>query len=92
MAGAAVRPEILGAKSLRGPELQEYLDRWGPELEALVAAFLRGDARIDPKHAPGFASRSTCDATYCPPAGAVCRMAEIDFPPPVEEEDLDERD
>jgi len=90
MAGAAVRPEILGAKSLRGPELQAYLDQWGPELEALVAAFLRGDARIDPKHAPGYASRSTCDATYCH-LRAVCRMAEIDFPPPAEE-DLDERD
>ncbi len=91
MAGAAVRPEILGAKSLRGPELQAYLDQWGPELEALVAAFLRGDARIDPKHAPGYPSRSTCDATYCH-LRAVCRMAEIDFPPPAEEEDPDERD
>jgi probable DNA repair protein len=91
MAGTAVRPEILAAKSLRGPELQEYLDRWGPELEALAAAFLQGDARIDPKHAPGYASRSTCDATYCH-LRAVCRMAEIDFPPPAEEEDPDERD
>jgi len=78
MTGAGVRPEILGRKKLRAPALQEYLDKWGPELESLAEAFLRGDARVDPKHAPGSASRSTCDETYCH-LRAVCRMAEIDF-------------
>jgi probable DNA repair protein len=91
MTGTGLRPEIFGTKKLRGPELQEYLEKWGPELEALAAAFLRGDARIDPKHAPGSASRSTCDETYCH-LRAVCRMAEIDFPPEQAEEQPDELD
>ncbi len=80
MTGAGVRPEIFATKTLRAPALQEYLEQWGPELESLAEAFLQGDARIDPKHAPGSASRSTCDETYCH-LRAVCRMAEIDFPP-----------
>jgi hypothetical protein len=91
MTGAGVRPEIFGAKRLRGPALQEYLEKWGPELESLAEAFLRGDARIDPKHAPGSASRSTCDETYCH-LRAVCRMAEIDFPREQAEEQPDELD
>ena len=91
MTGAGVRPEIFGAKRLRGPALQEYLEKWGPELESLAEAFLRGDARIDPKHAPGSASRSTCDETYCH-LRAVCRMAEIDFPREQAEEQPDEFD
>jgi RecB family exonuclease len=91
MTGAGVRPEILGRKKLRAPALQEYLGKWGPELESLAEAFLRGDARVDPKHAPGSASRSTCDETYCH-LRAVCRMAEIDFPQEQAEEDPDELD
>jgi ATP-dependent helicase/DNAse subunit B len=91
MTGAGVRPEIFATKTLRAPALQEYLEQWGPELEALAKAFLQGDARIDPKHAPGSASRSTCDETYCH-LRAVCRMAEIDFPPDEAEEEPDERD
>jgi probable DNA repair protein len=91
MAGAGLRPEIFASKALRGPALQDYLEEWGPELESLAEAFLRGDARIDPKHAPGFASRSTCEQTYCH-LHAVCRIAEIDFPPEQAEEELDEHD
>jgi probable DNA repair protein len=91
MTGAGVRPEIFATKRLRGPALQEYLEKWGPELEALAEAFMRGDARIDPKHAPGSASRSTCDETYCH-LRAVCRMAEIDFPREQAEEQPDELD
>jgi len=91
MAGASLRPGILASKTLRGPALQQYLEEWGPELESLAAAFLRGDARIDPRHAPGSASRSTCDETYCH-LRAVCRIAEIDFPPQPAEEEPDEHD
>jgi probable DNA repair protein len=91
MTGAGVRPEIFGSKTLRGPALEEYLEKWGPELESLAAAFLQGDARIDPKHAPGSASRSTCDETYCH-LRAVCRVAEIDFPQQLAEEQPDELD
>ena len=79
MAGAALRPEIIGSKSLHGPALQEFVDQWSPELESLAEAFLRGDARVDPKHAPGLTSRSTCDESYCH-LHAVCRVAEVDFP------------
>jgi ATP-dependent helicase/nuclease subunit B len=91
MTGTGARPEILGRKKLRAPALQEYLEKWGPELESLAEAFLRGDARVDPKHAPGSASRSTCDETYCH-LRAVCRMAEIDFPQEQAEENPDELD
>jgi probable DNA repair protein len=91
MAGAGLRPEIFGGKTLRGPALPDYLEKWGSELESLAEAFLRGDARVDPKHAPGFASRSTCEQTYCH-LHAVCRMAEIDFPRAEVDEEPDEHD
>jgi ATP-dependent helicase/DNAse subunit B len=91
MTGVGVRPEIFAIKTLRGPALREYLEKWGPELESLAEAFLHGDARIDPKHAPDSASRSTCDETYCH-LRAVCRMAEIDFPREQAEEQPDELD
>ena len=91
MAGTAIRPEIIGSRTLHGLGLQEFVDQWSPELESLAEAFLRGDARVDPKHAPGLTSRSTCDESYCH-LHAVCRVAEVDFPREQAEQEPDEDD
>ena len=78
LAGLGERPEILGRKKAGRGNLKESLASWRPELETLAQGFMRGDARIAPKHP------STCDDTYCR-LHALCRVAEIDIPAEAQE-------
>lgn len=56
-----------------GMAFDEYVDRWADELERIAASFVRGDAAVDPKIAPG-KSGSSCEHCHLT---SLCRISEL---------------